>query len=240
MAHRVLKTGELMKVVERVDLIATGPFAASVEWREISDQVRAAVEQAEWPVGAGTFTIHPESGKKSGMGNGVVPIKAKPMAVLKAAGWHLEFPWEMGERPDPAAKVKRAAERAKKGTRPGDIDAARSFSQGLVVVEWETGNVSSSHRSINKMALGLVCKQCVAGVMVVPNMKLARYLTDRIGNIEELRSYFPMWRSLNVANGVLELLVIEQDAESVDVPRIPKGSDGRALKAAKIITVDDI
>jgi hypothetical protein len=221
-----------LKVVERIALIERGAFAASLAWRQIRDEVVHAVEQAEWPVGSGSFTIYPQSGKKSGEGNGVVPIKAKPMAMLKAAGWSLEFPWAVGERPDEAAVVERVIERAVKGSRPGDIDAARNFSQGLVVVEWETGNVSSSHRSINKIALGLRLGQCIAGILVVPNMRLARYLTDRIGNIEELRSYFPMWRAVQVENGALELLVIEQDAESDQVPRIPKGKDGRAKEGA--------
>ena len=117
-----------------------------------------------------------------------------------------------------------------KGTRPGDIDAAKKFAQGLVVVEWETGNVSSSHRAINKMVLGLVAKKCIAGVLVIPNMTLARYLTDRIGNIEEIRPYTPLWENLSVAEGVLELVVIEQDGESTSSPRIPKGKDGRAAE----------
>ena len=99
-----------------------------------------------------------------------------------------------------------------------------------MVVEWETGNVSSSHRAINKMALGLVTKKCVAGVLVIPNMKLARYLIDRIGNIEEIRPYFPLWANLSVEEGVLELVVIEQDSESTNSPRIPKGKDGRAAE----------
>ena len=97
-----------------------------------------------------------------------------------------------------------------------------------MVVEWETGNVSSSHRAINKMALGLVAGKCVAGVLVIPNMTLAKYLTDRIGNIEEIRPYIPLWENLRVAEGVLELVVIEQDGESTASPRIPKGKHGRA------------
>jgi len=60
------------------------------------------------------------------------------------------------------------------------------------------------------MALGLVVKKCVAGVLVVPNVKLAQYLTVRIGNIEEIRPYLPMWQNLAVVEGVLELVVIEQ------------------------------
>ena len=80
------------------------------------------------------------------------------------------------------------------------------------------------------MALGLVTKKCVAGILVIPNMKLARYLTDRIGNIEEIRPYIPLWKKLAVAEGVLELVVIEQDGESTNSPKIPKGKDGRAAE----------
>ncbi|MNT71465.1 Type-2 restriction enzyme BamHI [compost metagenome] len=81
------------------------------------------------------------------------------------------------------------------------------------------------------MALGLVARKCVAGVLVIPNMNLARYLTDRIGNIEEIRPYIPLWENLSVKEGVLELVVIEQDGESTHSPRIPKGRDGRAQEA---------
>lgn len=214
-----------MKIAETVVLLQRGEFAKSVEWATIRNTLHAAIIQAEWPIGSGKFTIYPESGKKSGEGNGVVPIKAKPMQVLEAAGWALEYPWDVATKT--ASTVKNG-----KGTKPGDIDAAKQFPHGLVVVEWETGNISSSHRAINKIALGLVTKKCVAGVLVVPNMKLAQFLTDRIGNIEEIRPYAPLWENLSVAEGVLELVVIEQDAESRDVPKIPKGKDGRAAEGA--------
>lgn len=184
-----------MRIVETVVLLSRGQFAASAEWAAIRDTIHAAIAQAEWPVGAGSFIIHPESGKKSGEGNGVVPIKAKPMKVLLEDGWSLEYPWEVATR----TGVTGVESKRKKGSRPGDIDAAKLFDQGLMVVEWETGNVSSSHRAINKMALGLVTGKCVAGVLVIPNMNLARYLTDRIGNIEEIRPYIPLWENLSVA-----------------------------------------
>lgn len=212
-----------MKIAETVVLLSRGAFAQSAEWNAIRGKIHTAIEQAEWPVGAGSFNIYPESGKKSGQGNGVVPIKAKPMKVLKEDGWMLEFPWEVATKTGVTGK-------SRKGTRPGDIDAAKQFDQGLVVVEWETGNISSSHRAINKMALGLVAKKCIAGVLVVPNMRLAQYLTDRIGNIEEIRPYIPLWENLSVAEGVLELVVIEQDGESTSSPKIPKGKDGRAAE----------
>lgn len=221
----IRRFGADMKITETVVLMQRGQFAGSAEWRSIRDAIHIAIAQGEWPVGSGSFTIHPECGKKSGEGNGVVPIKVKPMQLLKDAGWTLEYPWDV------VKKVGAVGKRGK-GSKPGNIDAAKQFPQGLVVVEWETGNISSSHRAINKMALGLVLKKCVAGVLVVPNMKLAQYLTDRVGNIEEIRPYAPLWESLNLADGILELVVIEQDAESFDVPKIPKGRDGRAAEGA--------
>lgn len=215
-------------ITEMQSAKAAGPLGTrrkrQSEEGEFSEYVLPRPELRPWPVGTGSFIIHPESGKKSGQGNGVVPIKAKPMKVLKENGWALEYPWEV------ATKAGVTGRGRAKGTRPGDIDAAKQFDQGLVVVEWETGNVSSSHRAINKMALGLVAKKCIAGVLVIPNMNLARYLTDRIGNIEEIRPYIQMWENLSVAEGVLELVVIEQDGESTNSPRIPKGKDGRAAE----------
>lgn len=214
-----------MKIAEIVSLLNRGDYPQSSEWTTIRTSVHAAICKAEWPPGAGTFTIYPESGKKAGKGNGVVPIKAKPMQILEQSGWQLEYPWDVLGKQNTASKKR-------KGDMPGGIDAAKKFESGLVVVEWETGNVSSSHRAINKIALGLIAKKCVAGILVIPNMKLAKYLTDRIGNIEEIRPYAPLWQSLNIENGILELVVIEQDADSTKVPKIPKGKDGRAAEGA--------
>jgi len=55
------------------------------------------------------------------------------------------------------------------------------------------------------------------------------YLTDRVGNYAELEPYLDLWRAVRCDNGVLEIVVIEHDDVSYDVPRIPKGTDGRAL-----------
>ena len=114
--------------------------------------------------------------------------------------------------------------------RPGKIDAAFDGPSGLVCFEWETGNVSSSHRSVNKMALGLLSGTIVAGILAIPSRKLYKYLTDRIGNIAELEPYYDLWKSIHCDNGVLEIVAFEHDAESFDVPRIPKGTDGRARR----------
>ena len=202
-----------MKVVHIETLISAGDFANSAEWLQIREQAVSAVKSVDWPPGSGAFTIHPTSGKKRGEGNGVKPIKNSAIAYLLAHGWRNEYPWPAG-----------VGDRI----RPGNMDAAHIGPSGIVAFEWETGNVSSSHRSLNKMALGLFKSQIIAGLLVVPSRKLYVYLTDRIGNYSELQPYFSLWSATPCERGVLEIIVIEQDGESLSVPRIPKGTDGRS------------
>jgi hypothetical protein len=70
----------------------------------------------------------------------------------------------------------------------------------------------------------------IGSFLVVPSNRLKVYLTDRIGNIGKLEPDFPLWRDLTGIDGALQIIVVEQDAESFDVPKIPKG-DGRARVA---------
>jgi hypothetical protein len=100
----------------------------------------------------------------------------------------------------------------------------------LFAFEWETGNISSSHRALNKMALGMLKGLLVGGTLVVPTRKMYEYLTDRVGNLDELEPYFELWRALNVEYGLLQVVAIEHDGVSRVVPRIPKGTEGRALQ----------
>ncbi len=154
-----------------------------------------------------TFAIYPESGRKRGEGSGVSPIKEAFIVHLREQGWIPEF---------------------------ATFDAYYTFpgsDAAVFVVEWETGNISSSHRAINRMALAMLEGKILGGVLVVPSRALARYLTDRIGNAEELKRYYPLWRiwSQHAEFGYLAIITVEHDLESRDVPRISKGTDGRAL-----------
>jgi hypothetical protein len=79
------------------------------------------------------------------------------------------------------------------------------------------------------MCLGLLKGALIAGVLILPSRALYRFLTDRIGNWDELVPYLDLWRSVPAKSGVLEIIVIEHDETSTSVPRIPKGTDGRAL-----------
>lgn len=200
-----------MKVVQIERLIGKGDFPSSLLWREIQQNVLDAIKAIHWPEGSGAFTIYPQSGKKKGEGNGVKPIKEAFVLCLEEQGW-------VKEQPLTALKT-------------GKIDVAFPTDKGYFCVEWETGNVSSSHRSINKMIMGMMEGVLIGGILVVPIKDLAKYLTDRIGNFPELSTYFRYWRKQQelVKEGVLEIIAIERDNIGWDVPRIGKGTDGRAL-----------
>ena len=194
-------------------IIDAGIFSRTETWRTIEAQIFQAIKSIEWPKGSGSFILHDEPGKKRGQGSGVKPIKQTCMQTLKSLGWQLETPVNI-------ATVKR----------PGPMDAAYPVKDRLFCLEWETGNVSSSHRSLNKMALGILKKTLIGGALVVPTRKMYRYLTDRVGNFQEIEPYFPLWKSLHINEGLLVVIAIEHDAVNPNVPRIGKGTDGRALR----------
>ena len=101
-----------------------------------------------------------------------------------------------------------------------------------IAIEWETGNISSSHRSMNKLAIALSNGIVEVGVLIVPSRKLYEHLTDRIGNIGELSGYLAMWEGLKavVPRGLLAITVVEHDGLTMDAafPYLKVGADGRA------------
>ena len=178
--------------------------------------MRQAIAAVVWPPDNNKFVVYPE--KK---GNGVKPIKNGFVAKLIDFGWKPEQNFPRGEATEIAV------------TEPGKFDAMLDLKdEGLspFVVEWETGNISSSHRALNKMALALRLGRISGGVLVLPTHELYQYLTDRIGNYREIAPYLSLYTDIvGVEHGYLGIMVIEHDAISAEVPKIQKGTDGRAL-----------
>jgi len=201
-----------MRIVTVERLIDAGGFSATPAWKTIHSHITQAIQAIEWPPGSGAFTLHDQLGKKRGQGSGVKPIKNACMLHLKSLGWNLETPLDI-------ATLKR----------PGKMDATYSVGNRLFCVEWETGNISSSHRAVNKMELGIMKNVLIGDALVLPTRNMYKYLTDRIGNFPELEPYFSLWKALKVKEGLLEVIAIEHDAVSPNVPRIPKATNGRAL-----------
>lgn len=196
-----------MKIVQEVSLISVGSFEESSDWSIIRAEIREAIATIVHPPGASSFTLNPIK-----HGNGVKPIKeACTMALRDRFGWSLETSIRYATRS------------------PGKLDATKTFDKHLFALEWETGNISSSHRAINKMVLGLLRGVLLGAALVLPSRKIYPYLTDRVGNYEELEPYFDVWRAVSVREGFLAIFVIEHDAVDSSVPKIAKGTDGRAL-----------
>jgi hypothetical protein len=180
------------------------------------DDIYAAIAAVDWPAGSGRLTVHPESGKKRGEGNGVKPLKDGFLGHLASRGW------QTADRKNPKL-----------------VDAVLRDGHRWFGVEWETGNISSSHRAVSRVMLAVMEAEtekhgvCVGGCLVVPTANLAQYLTDRVGNWEELAQYHDLWCAMSESErwpgGHFSLHAFEHDDESFDVPRMGKATDGRAF-----------
>jgi hypothetical protein len=197
-----------MKLIHEERLIDSGQFSQSSEYDTIHQDIAEAIKMVVWPAGSSSFTVCPVR-----KGNGVKPIKKAFQTHLKEQGWLTEQLIKVGQ-----------------SSKPGPIDVVKPIGDKIFAVEWETGNISSSHRALNKMAIGIRNGILLGGALVLPTRKLYQYLTDRIGNYEELSHYFDMWRFFSVESGLLIVLAIEYDAIDPNVPLITKGTDGRALR----------
>ncbi|RXT08862.1 restriction endonuclease [Ammoniphilus sp. CFH 90114] len=198
-----------MKMKQVVELINVGDQQSEVN--ELMAQVKEAISLMVHPSDSGNFLLF--EGKKA---NGVKPIKDTFLHQLNAKGWILEHRLDVGVT----------------NTKPGPIDAVHPVGSKFFAVEWETGNIASSHRALNKIMTGIINGVLVGGVLILPSREMYEYLTDRVGNFRELSPYFDVWAKANypITQGFLAVIEIEHDGLTSDEDaRISKGTDGRAL-----------
>lgn len=193
-----------MKIIDWRTLLDVGGYSSTPEYATVEKHLEKAIEAVVFPPGSDAFTLNPTR-----KGNGVKPIKEGFTAYLEMEGWELE-------------------------TKGRQFDALFRFQGDNPLpfgVEWETGNVSSSHRAINRIALAIMEGAVSGGILVLPSAAMYPYLTDRIGNDKELRRYYKLWEEFEFDNPChyMGVVVIEHDDLSTDVPLIRKGTDGRAL-----------
>lgn len=198
-----------MRVAGIEYLISNGDFAVNA-CPSILHEIESAINEMVWPADESRFLINPVA-----KGNGVGPIKSSFIGRLIRRGWAAEVRLDLG---------------ITSGS-PGPLDAVKYIDRvPAVAVEWETGNISSSHRALNKLMLALQYGRLQAAFLVLPTKDFYTYLTDRVGNLSELAPYFPVWRGRPGISGVLAVISVEHDATSDSVPLIPKGTDGRSLR----------
>ncbi|HXM60259.1 MAG TPA: hypothetical protein VN950_05340 [Terriglobales bacterium] len=251
-----------MKLNETFILINKGRIAESPEWAESHAAINNAISAMAWKAGGTSFTIPRIVTVKVGeayIGNRGKQVKVKKNPVtlrngvrplrdafrsLMQTGWKCEEPLKLDAyfrtlRANPGGGRILKYTSFEEPSEPlheslGNFDFWICSGKGFkTVVEWETGNISSSHRSLNKMCLALLGGLVDAAVLVVPSAKLYVHLTDRIGNVKELQPYFYFWNSVGqlVEHGLLAVAEVEYDAifESKDLRDfIPRGKDGNS------------
>jgi len=158
-----------------------------------------------------TFTIN-NSYKNC---NGVVPIKEKCYICLEDKyNWYREKPLKSFS------------------SKGGPIDVYKEFKndndQFNVGLEFETGNISSAHRSMNKLSLAIEMHELQLASLMLPINKLSYYLTDRVSNYEELEPYFHL---LN--NRAFIILGFDAEDYNPSVPLLPKGRDGMSDRSIR-------
>jgi Restriction endonuclease BamHI len=239
-----------VKLVQTVIVFDRGGLVRGEGWAETyrtySDIIRKMVN----PPGGDRFTIRAKTRKLDSRGhntsqwnrNGVLPIKKQFFHCMANAKWKTEQSLSLNAYlksnrvilpliiyPDLTPLTEELPSSV------GDFDFAYETDSGFrTVIEWETGNISSSHRSLNKMCLALMGDLSDAGVLIVPSRTLYPHLTDRIGNWKELCPYLAFWQAAGnnpmMRKGLLAITIVEHDeiVRDKSISYIKQGIDGRS------------
>lgn len=231
-----------------VILFDKGDIISGVDWETIHASYIRAIQKIDHPAGSGKLTVRKKHKKENGQWarNGVGFLKQRFLShMVDDEKWAKEVsPDIILDESDPILLFPSKEPYKVPPANFGGFDFFTTTQNGLrVALEWETGNVSSSHRSMNKMAIALSTKAIDAGVLIVPSRELYKNLTDRIGNFEELRGYLRFWQGLGkgVDKGLLAISVVEHDEVTTrpDIPFLFMGDDGNAKQALGSETPDE-
>ncbi|MEX1198383.1 MAG: hypothetical protein WEB57_11060 [Pseudohongiellaceae bacterium] len=228
-----------MKWLRTMVLFDQGNVVSSPDWKQLHESYVRAIESIEHPKGSGSLTLRRKArlANNQWQRNGVGYLKLEFLAYMRDhEKWKAETDVELSrEREQPPLLLYPSMEEYREPITSnfGGFDFMTEANDGTkVAIEWETGNISSSHRSMNKLAIALSKGLIDVGVLIVPSRELYEHLTDRIGNIGELSGYLAMWEGLRstVARGLLAITVVEHDSLTDDsnIDYLKVGGDGRA------------
>jgi hypothetical protein len=227
-----------MKWLRTLVLFDRGGVITSADWKNIHESYVRSIQTIDFPEGSGILKLRRKFQRpdKQWNRNGVTFLKNRFLGHMKDQGWRAEVNFDLGKnRIPPELRLYPSLEAYCEPSTSefGGFDFVTTAPSGThVAIEWETGNISSSHRSMNKLAIALISGKIDAGVLVVPSRNLYNHLTDRTGNIGELSGYLSMWKGIepSVARGLLAITVVEHDelTDDENYPYLPVGNDGRA------------
>ncbi len=220
-------------------LFDQGDVISSRDWRALHESYVRSIKSIDHPTGSGLLTLRERKKLPNNKWarNGVGYLRTRFLDHIRdVEGWEAEKPVDLKrDRHQPPIRLYPSLELHREEIRSdfGGFDHVTKGKGGTeIAIEWETGNISSSHRSLNKLAVALSAGIIQVGVLIVPSRNLYKHLTDRIGNIDELSGYLSLWEGLKatVSRGLLAITVVEHDALSKDesLPFLKVGNDGRA------------
>lgn len=228
-----------MKWLRTLILFDKGEVISSEDWHTLHASYERAIRSIDHPEGSGSLTLRKKEKltKSQWRRNGVGYLRTRFLEFMRdAENWEPEGTVDLArDRDQPPILLYPSLETYREPITSdfGGFDFMTTAKQGTrIAIEWETGNISSSHRSMNKLAIALSNGIIDVGVLILPSRALYEHLTDRIGNIGELSGYLSMWEGLKavVTRGLLAITVVEHDALTTDpaLPFLTVGGDGRA------------
>ncbi|MCK4206921.1 hypothetical protein J3U99_19280 [Brucella pituitosa] len=227
-----------MKWLRTLVLFDKGNVIDALGWDLLHRSYVRSITSIDYPEGAGTLTLKRKQKTAGGQWqrNGVNYLRSRFLNhMITVEAWKAEGKVDLSrDRQQPPIRLYPSKDLYREPITSdfGGFDFVTTAPDGLrVAIEWETGNISSSHRSMNKLSIALTNGIIDAGVLILPSRALYEHLTDRIGNIGELSGYLAMWENLKagVTKGLLAIAVVEHDAlTDDDHPYLPAGNDGRA------------
>lgn len=232
-----------MKWNRTIIVFDRGNVAQTDEWQAFHESYVQAIRSIDFPPGSGELILRPKIRNSAGKWdrNGVGYLKTRFLSAMRAdQRWRIEDQFTIETNLlTPSLQSYPSLENHAEPINGsfGEFDFAAIGASGTkTAIEWETGNISSSHRSLNKLTIALSTGQISAGVLIVPSRLLYSFLTDRIGNINELSPYLRFWSQCQsqVIHGLLAITVVEHDRQTDDPthPLLPRGKDGNADRGA--------
>jgi len=231
-----------MRWLRTIIVLDKGNVVGQRDWAAVHESCVRSIQAIDHPRGAGEFILRRavQLPDKQWQRNGVGYMRrAFLRQMVEVEKWQKETEVELRrDRIQPTLKLypQGTDHREPVTSKFGNFDFHILTEKGLhVAIEWETGNITSSHRSINKLVIALAAGVIQAGVVIVPSRDCYAQLTDRVGNIGELSGYLELWEAAKarIDRGLLAISVVEHDEVTDDpnVPYLKVGPDGRAKKA---------
>lgn len=172
-----------MKWLRTIVIFDQGGVISSTDWEELHESYVRSILSIEHPRGSGSLTLRRKIHLPNGQWkrNGVVYLKKSFLSFMRdREGWEAESDVALSR--DREQKMLLLYPSMEEYSEPitsdfGGFDFMATTTSGTrVAIEWETGNISSSHRSMNKLAIALNSGLIEVGVLIVPSRDLYQHL----------------------------------------------------------------